>query len=116
MCGDRLVAVATYGTLKKGGRLCHPKYIICSSKDHVKGKLFKVNGGTFPFPCIHLEGEDLVEVEVQIISQMYYDYMVMVEGSMFSTKEVITEAGVPVLIFEFKGEVGKRIESGIWEN
>jgi len=107
MCDLKIVAV--YGTLKEGGALHDPRGVVCSKEDKVKGQLHMVGGGNFRFPGIKLEGDELVDVEVQVVTRGYFDYMKAVEGTMYSMEEVITESGVPVIIFEFIGYINNRI-------
>jgi gamma-glutamylcyclotransferase (GGCT)/AIG2-like uncharacterized protein YtfP len=115
-CAGKLVAVACYGTLKSDGVLAHKEHIICSKMDKIKAKMYEVNGASFPFPAIKLEGEGLIEVEVQIITEWYKTYMDMVEGYLYSTKEVITESGVPCLVYEYNYGVHAMQQIKKWEN
>ena len=115
---SKLIPVAVYGTLKKGGLLCQPQHIICSSKDKVKARLYNIPyGGYFPFPGIKLDEEgDLIDVEVQIVTEGYFNHMRMVEGSLYEVKEVITEGGVPCYIFEFVRDLDEDLRISEWNN
>lgn len=121
MCKGKAVWVGVYGTLKLGGPLCHREQVLYSrSGGHVKGKLYDLGA----YPAIKLEGDDLVEIEVQLVPEEYFKWMVYAEGSMYRHRDIVTEEGTPVKIFEFLGDVtgvpeltikeGSR--AAVWEN
>lgn len=118
MCKDKLVVVATYGTLKRGGVLCRPDQIVCSREAVVDGTLFMVSDGVFPFPGVCLGTGREVIVELQVIPEEYMKMMDFLEGGMYERKEILTKDGTPCYIYEYQGGYTESaiIESGRWTN
>ena len=116
MCDDKLTAVAVYGTLKHGGHFCREEGIICSSEDKIKGTLYSVDAYAVPFPALKLTGDNLIDVEVHIVNEEQLKYMNRVEGSLYTKRNVITEGGVPVAVYEWNGSTGRLTEISKWEN
>ena len=113
MCDNKVVWVGVYGTLKRGGPLCSMEHVLYSREgEHIKGKLYDLGH----YPGIKLGGSSLIEVEIQLIPEEYFNWMIMAEGSYFKETSVITEEGTPIRVFEFLGDVKQFNEINEWRN
>lgn len=92
--------IFVYGTLKTGGFLHEPKYILSSREDSINATMYSLNY----FPAIKLNTGNLVHGELQKIKKGALLYMDYVEGSLFNRKVVTTNSGQRAYVYEWNGD------------